>query len=116
VAVPYDRVKDTEVSVTDADYEKFLDENPHLYDQTEETRVLAYARIHRGGYTSGILRMHAPQWLPCSMVSNAKSDSTYVIANNGTVTASSSAKHNCHSLWPIPCLPVRIGDVGGAWA
>jgi peptidyl-prolyl cis-trans isomerase D len=42
VRVPYDKVTDTEAPVTDADYKAYLAQNPKLYDQPEETRVLSY--------------------------------------------------------------------------
>jgi peptidyl-prolyl cis-trans isomerase D len=85
VAVPYDRVKDTEVSVTDADYEKFLDENPHLYDQTEETRVLAYAEFTVVATPQDSANARTAVAALLDGFRNAKSDSTYVIANNGTI-------------------------------
>lgn len=85
VAVPYDRVKDTEVAVTDSDYEQFLDENPHLYDQTEETRVLAYAEFTVVATPQDSATARSAVAALLEGFRNAKSDSTYVIANNGTI-------------------------------
>ena len=85
VAVPYDRVKDTEVSVTDGDYENYLDENPHLYDQTEETRVLAYAEFTVVATPQDSANARTAVAALLDGFRNAKSDSTYVIANNGTI-------------------------------
>lgn len=85
VAVPYDRVKDSEVAVTDSDYEQFLDENPHLYDQTEETRVLAYAEFTVVATPQDSATARSAVAALLEGFRNAKSDSTYVIANNGTI-------------------------------
>ncbi|MFN7832058.1 MAG: peptidylprolyl isomerase [Bacteroidota bacterium] len=85
VAVPYDRVKDTEVSVTDGDFEKYLDENPHLYDQTEETRVLAYAEFTVVATSQDSANARTAGAALLDGFRNDKSDSTYVFANNGTI-------------------------------
>lgn len=42
VRVPYDKVADSEVKVGDDDYAAYLKDNPRLYDQQEETRVINY--------------------------------------------------------------------------
>lgn len=85
VAVPYDRVKDTEVTIDDKSFELFLDENPHLYDQTEETRVLAYAEFNVVATPQDSANARSAVAALLDGFRNAKSDSTYVIANNGTI-------------------------------
>ncbi|MCB0705459.1 MAG: peptidylprolyl isomerase [Saprospiraceae bacterium] len=42
VKVPFDAIADSEVSLTDADYEAYLAENTKTYFQKEETRKIAY--------------------------------------------------------------------------
>ncbi len=42
VRVPYDKVPDTDVKVTDADYSAYIKENPRLLEQQDETRLLNY--------------------------------------------------------------------------
>ncbi|MBR9921011.1 MAG: hypothetical protein GYB31_09245 [Bacteroidetes bacterium] len=42
VKVPFDAVADSEVSLSDADYEEYLKENKESFHQEEETRKLAY--------------------------------------------------------------------------
>ena len=43
VKIPFDKVDDTSVELTDADYKNFITSKAHLYENKEETRVLEYA-------------------------------------------------------------------------
>jgi peptidyl-prolyl cis-trans isomerase D len=45
VRIPYEKVTDDEAKLTDDDYKAFLKENPHLYDQPEEARLINYLSI-----------------------------------------------------------------------
>ncbi len=42
VAMPYANVKDTEIKVTDADYEAYYNENKYRFENTSETRTFEY--------------------------------------------------------------------------
>ncbi len=42
VRVPFDAIDNTEVSLEDADFKAYLNENAHLYERQEETRRLNY--------------------------------------------------------------------------
>lgn len=45
VRIPYDKVQDNEIQITDADYSAYLKDFPHLYDQPEEVRVVDYVVV-----------------------------------------------------------------------
>jgi peptidyl-prolyl cis-trans isomerase D len=46
VKVPYDEIDPTEVSLSNADYEAFLNENAERYKEDEESRVLSFVTIN----------------------------------------------------------------------
>lgn len=121
VRLPYEKIKDEEAVLTDADFASFLKENPHLYDAQEESRVLSYAVFNvvpTGADTvsarESILKLKT-DWTP------SKNDSTYVTTNNGVYDATYKVKS---------ALPVAVADTlmrlapgalfgpyldGGAW-
>jgi len=85
VRIPYDKIPDSEVKLTDADYEEFLELNPHLYDQVEENRIISYAVFDvlptagdSAATKDAVLRM-------LEGLRAAPNDSAYVVSNNGNV-------------------------------
>jgi len=88
VRIPYDQIPDSDISLTDADYTAYLKENPRLYDQQEETRVIDYvdfdvlptARDSAAAYDA-VTRM-------LEGLRAADNDSAYIVSNNGVVDAS----------------------------
>lgn len=82
--IPYDKVKDEEAAVTDSDFEAFLKDNPKLYSQDEESRVISYASFDviptKGDST---LAYESAVKLIDGLL-KAKNDSTHVVANGGT--------------------------------
>lgn len=84
VRIPYDKISDEEAKVTDSDFEKFLDENPRLYDQEEESRIVAYLAFEV--VPSKADSMDARQALNKVLegLRTAKNDSTYVVSNGGS--------------------------------
>jgi len=115
VLIPFDRVKEGEAPITDADYEAFLDENPHLYDQTEETRVMAYTEF-------GVIPTAADSAIGRSalaaMVENfrsAKSDSSFVVVNNGTMDPDYKMKAALPASVADTLLRLPVGSVIGPY-
>lgn len=43
VKIPFDHLADTDVEVSDADYNAYISENAHTYENKEETRTMEYA-------------------------------------------------------------------------
>jgi peptidyl-prolyl cis-trans isomerase D len=83
VRVGFDKVKDEEAPVTDADYSAFLKENPRLYDQTEESRVLSYVTMD---VVPTAADTAAAKGVVAKLIAGfaaSKDDSTFVSANNG---------------------------------
>ncbi|MBK8556136.1 MAG: peptidylprolyl isomerase [Lewinellaceae bacterium] len=92
VRIPFDKVPDSEVKLTDADYTAFLKNHPGMYDQTEETRVIDYVAIDvvpTQGDTSECREMVAKLM---DGLRNAENDSIYAVSNNGVYDGSYKAK------------------------
>lgn len=101
VRVPYDKVADSEITLTDDDYKTYLKENPRLYNQPEETRIIEYVEFNvqptaadSAKAYEGVLRM-------LEGLRAADNDSAYVVSNNGTVESSYRRKD---------ALPVVVAD------
>lgn len=101
VRIPYDKVKDADAPLTDADYSAFLKQNPHLYDQTEETRVANYVSfdvLPTAGDTAANREVVAKLF---EGLRTATNDSTYIAVNNGVLENTYKAK---------AALPPSIAD------
>lgn len=115
VMVPFDRVKEGEAPVTDADYQAFLDENPHLYDQTEETRVLAYAEF-------AVVPTSADSAVAKKVVADlveefrtTKSDSSFILTKSGEMDADYKMKAALPPAVADTLLRLPVGTVIGPY-
>ncbi len=100
VRVPYDKVQDSEIKVTDDDYAAYLKENPKLYDQMEETRLVNYISfdvVPTSGDTAAARAKVAG--LMAGML--GKDDSLFVINNEGIYNGTYKAKSE---------LPASVAD------
>ena len=83
VRIPYEKVDDTEVKMTDEDYKNFIAEHKGEYDNDTEKRILEYVRF--------VVNPTAEDTIACrDVVGNlveglraAENDSTFAVANNG---------------------------------
>jgi peptidyl-prolyl cis-trans isomerase D len=101
VRIPYDKVPDAEVTLSDDDYEDFLDENPNLYRQTAETRLLNYVVIDvvpTSADTAAAMEAVAKH---VDGLRIAPNDSAFVRMNDGVYDPSYKKKAD---------LPPSIGD------
>ena len=101
VMIPYDRVKDAEAPVTDDDFEAFLKENPRLYDQKEESRVLAFVEFPVVPTAADSTSAQTAISALVAGFRTASNDSTYVVANNGTMDSDYKRKAQ---------LPISVAD------
>jgi peptidyl-prolyl cis-trans isomerase D len=84
VRIPYETIKDEEAQPTDDDFKSFLEENPHLYDQTEETRVVAYVAFNVATTSGDSAASKAAIIKLKEGFASATNDSIYAINNGGT--------------------------------
>lgn len=115
LAIPFDRVKEGEAPVTDADYQAFLDENPHLYDQTEESRVLAYTEFTVNPTSADSATARAGVAALVEGLRTAKSDSVFVVANDGTMDEDYKLKASLPAAVADTLLRLPVGSVIGPY-
>lgn len=116
VRVPYDKVKDDEVQITDSDYENYLDENPHLYDQQEESRILSYVAFD-------VLPSKADTTTAYESVSKlieglrtAQNDSTFVKGYSGSYTGLYVAKSKFPASYADSIMSRPLGSILGPFS
>ncbi len=84
VRVPYDKVADADAAVTDADYEKYLSENPRLYSQMEETRVISFVAFNVVPTTGDTAASRETVLKLVPSFRESKNDSLFMLTNGGT--------------------------------
>lgn len=100
VRVPYDKVPDADIKVTDDDYAAYLKDNPHLYDQQEESRIISYVSFD-------VLPTAADSAAAYDKVvkliggMKGKDDSLFIVNNDGSYDAAYA---------PKSALPAGIAD------
>lgn len=113
VMIPYDRVKEGEAPVTDADYKAFLDKNPHQYDQTEESRVVSFAEFTVAPTSADSAVSRTALAALVDGFREAKSDSAFIVANNGMMDADFKTKAGLSPALADTLLRLPIGTVVG---
>ncbi len=113
VMIPYDRVKDGEAPVSDADYKAYLDDNPHLYDQTEESRVISFAEFNVVPTSADSAVSRNAVAALVEGLRGAKSDSAFVLANNGTIDEDFKTKTGLSPALADTLLRMPVGTVIG---
>ncbi|TXF85230.1 hypothetical protein FUA23_20730 [Neolewinella aurantiaca] len=87
VKVPFEEVDDTDIEVSDADVQAFIDENRSIFDNPEETRQLTYVTFPVTPTTADtnairtLLNQTAADW---AKETTEAGDSLFALSNNGT--------------------------------
>lgn len=121
VRIPYDKVTEDEAKLTDDDYKAFLKDNPHLYDQQEEARIVSYVTVDvvPSASDSASAREVVNKWV--DGLRTAASDSAFVTNNNGIYDPSYKVKADLPPVIADTLLRVPMGTVvgpyldGGVW-
>ncbi len=115
VRIPYDRIPDSESKLTDADYKAFLNDNPHLYDQQEETRIVNYMVLDviptpgdSAAAYNAVVRM-------LEGLRSAENDSVYVVSNNGVVDPGFRKKDALPASIADSLMSLPVGSIVGPY-
>lgn len=120
VRVPYDKVPDTDIKVSDDDYAAYLKENPRQYDNAEETRVLNYVSFD-------VLPTNADSAESKKKVADyvndlrIKGDSSFVVNKDGTYGTAFQPKSALPAVVADQLMSAPIDSVvgpyldGGSW-
>lgn len=115
VRIPYDKVKEEEAPVTDADYKAFLKENPHLYDQPEETRVINYVVFDAIPTPADSATARDAVAKLVDGLRTSANDSAFVLTNNGTYTPAYRLKNELPAIMTDTLMKLPYGTVIGPY-
>ena len=121
VRIPYEKVTDEEAKLTDSDYEAFLKDNPHLYDQPEETRIVSYLAIDVVPTAADSAAARDAVGKLAEGLRTAVSDSAYVTTHDGIYDPSYKVKAGLPPAIADTLLRLPLGTVvgpyleGGVW-
>ena len=119
--IPYDKVTDDEAKLTDDDYEAFLKDNPHLYDQPEETRIVNYLSIDVVPSAADSATAKATVSKLVEGLRTAQSDSAFVTSHEGVYDPSYKVKASLPPAIADTLLRLPLNTVvgpyldGGVW-
>ena len=115
VRIPFDKVKEEEAVVGDADYQAFLKENPRLYDQLEETRIVNYISFDVIPTSADSATSRDAVAKLVDGLRTAVNDSAYVVTNNGVYNAAYSIKSELPALMADTLMKLPVGTVIGPY-
>lgn len=121
VRIPYDKVTDDEAKLTDDDYEAFLKDNPHLYDQQEETRIVNYLTIDVVPSAADSATAQGAVSKLVEGLRTAASDSAFVTSHDGVYDPSYKVKAGLPPAIADTLLRLPLNTVvgpyldGGVW-
>jgi peptidyl-prolyl cis-trans isomerase D len=115
VVVPFDKIEDTAVSLSDDDYKTYFDENKYMFRQDEETRIVEYLEfpvIATSKDSSEIERNIT------DLVDDFKAtenDSSFVESNFGTIDEAYFKKDEVSAAVADVLFTMPVGDVYGPY-
>jgi len=115
VNIPFSKVTEEQAPVTDDDYKSFLKQNPHLYDQEEETRAVDYVvfDVKPTAGDSATARETVAKLV--EGLRTAAKDSAFVALNNGVYENKYKAKASLSPVVADTLLRQPIGSVVGPY-
>ncbi|HND88970.1 MAG TPA: peptidylprolyl isomerase, partial [Saprospiraceae bacterium] len=115
VRIGYEKVSDEESKVTDEDYTNYLKENPNLFSQTEETRVLDYAALDVVPSSSDSAAAREVVAKLVDGFRTAANDSNYVALNSGVYETVYKPKNLLSPVAADTLLRLPVGSVVGPY-
>ncbi len=113
VRITYDKVKDEEAPVKDSDYKAFLEENPRLYDQEAESRIISFVAFDVVPTKSDSANTYESAAKLIEGFRNAKNDSSHVLANGGAYMDLFAAKDKFPAAYADTVMSRPIGSIVG---
>ncbi len=86
VKVPFDKIPDDEVNVTDKDIEEYYNTHKNMYTQKEEKRVIDYAVFSVKPTDSDVDNIHEQAKELASDFRKSENDSLFVVSNEGIIS------------------------------
>ena len=115
VKIPYTTVPDNEVTLTDADYQKFLDGRKGSFDNEKETRSLDYIIIDAAPTAADSAQISQLIANKAQAFRTANNDSTYVEANGGKFTDTYAKAETFNEKVRAQLISLAPGEVYGPY-
>ena len=115
VKVPFDEIDNTEITLSDADYKNYLEQNKARYRQEEETRKLEYTvfNVLPTVTDSAKLRKKIVSLIPDFEA--AENDSAFVERNYGSINGFYLSKDELSPAVADTALSIPVGSVYGPY-
>lgn len=113
VRISYDKIKDDEITVDDSDYKKFIAENPKLYEQQDETRIVSFATFAVVPSSADSAAAYESITKLIEGLRAAKNDSSFCIANGGAFSGIYVPKKQFPAAFADSAMTRPLGSVIG---
>lgn len=113
--IPFDKVEDKDVNVTDADLEKYISENKARYTNEEETRTLQYVQIDVKPSLEDSMKTFAKMEKLRDEFAKTNKDSSFVAANNGQMVGKYLGKEELPPVNRDTFAKISVGTVVGPY-
>lgn len=115
VKIPFTALNQA-VTVSDADYQNYINDNKHLYTEAEETRSIQYAGfVVNPTNADSTAILESMNGLKNSFA-EAKNDSLFTLSNGGSYTNLYFKKENLPEPFKARTAGLSIGDIVGPYA
>lgn len=115
VHVPFDEIDNADVALSDADYKAYLDENPSLYDNEEETRRIEYVTFSVAPTAADTAEIHQQLTELASGFAEATNDTLFVETNYGSLSPGFVTKESLSEAISDTVFQLSPGTVYGPY-
>jgi len=115
VKIPFTALNQT-VTVTDADYQNYINENKYLYTEDEETRSIQYAGFVVTPTSADSTQIFDSMSQLKTSFAEAKNDSLFTLSNGGSYPNIYFKKENLPEPFKARVAGLNIGDIVGPYA
>ncbi len=86
VKIPFDKISDDEVDVTDKDVEEYYNAHKKMYENKEEKRILDYAIFNVKPTEADVNAIYTQAKELAKDLKNSQNDSLFVVSNEGVIS------------------------------
>lgn len=115
VKVPYSSIPDSEVKLTDADFQNYLNANKGKYFQDEETRRISYVTFFVKPTSKDSLEAKTKLLSIKEKYQSAKNDSLFVTANSGQYQDIYLKKNKLEGVMKDTAMDLPVGTIFGPY-
>ncbi|NJN34803.1 MAG: hypothetical protein HC817_11675 [Saprospiraceae bacterium] len=115
VRVPFDRVEDKDVTITDEDYKNYINDNSARFDADEESRQIEYVAFDVIPSEADSAKLREKIYKTKSEFQLTKNDTTFVTAYNGEIARTPLTKAQVSQVVADSLFSVPVGSIVGPY-